>query len=143
MTYNSAQSALHNNRQVSLLLYFNDFEISLKVINWKTWAPNVYSRLCASHFTKDSNPVAPSKVMADLSNGNQEQNYFLEVKAVDEADEVQVNVSEATEVAGVVDKADEVQVNVLEATASNSSDHYCAVNKSPKSFKRQADNKLL
>ena len=82
----------------------------------------------------------PSKVRAEVSNVNQ---VFLDVEGVvDEADEVQVNVSEATEVAGIVDEAVKVKVNVSEATTSNSADNYNAVKKSHISFKRQAQNKL-
>ena len=41
-----------------------------------------------------------------------------------------------------VDEADEVQVNVSEATASTSAEHHYAVVKSPLSFKRQAEKKM-
>ncbi|CAL8397693.1 unnamed protein product [Boreogadus saida] len=111
----------------------------LKNINRKSWVPNACSRLCARHFTNDcftidrslkpdavptlfGNPGAPCKVRAEVSNMNQEHNYC------------QVSLD--------VDEADEVQVNVSEATASDSAQHNYAVQASPLSFKRQAENKL-
>uniref|UniRef100_A0A8C5AV66 THAP-type domain-containing protein n=1 Tax=Gadus morhua TaxID=8049 RepID=A0A8C5AV66_GADMO len=111
----------------------------LKNINRKSWVPNACSRLCARHFTDDcltidrslkpdavptlfGNPGAPCKVRAEVSNMNQEHNYC------------QVSLH--------VDEADEVQVNVSEATASDSAEHNYAVQTSPLSFKRHAENKL-
>jgi hypothetical protein len=101
-------------------------------MNRKKWVPNVYSRLCARHFTEDcftikrrlkphavptlfGKPESPSKVRGEVSNVYQEHNYcpvFLGVAAVVD-DEVQVNVSEATEVTGIVDEAVEYRLMFL------------------------------